>query len=372
MTADAEGAAERVTVAIPLHRGERWVDVVVGNIARLAGHADIVVSDLHEHDGALAAVRSRTGHMPGVVHIGARDVPAGWAPHYNDLLRRAATPLFMWLPQDDEIGADWIGAGREALRSDPGAVLATGALRAVDEDGCLHAGLHVAMSPRFAEGNRDERLAAAAEYLVRDWAVMGTPFRGVFRRAVAPPVPEGHDGEWADLLWLTTMLARGPFVAMPEAVYRKRFRSGTAHGWWSPPARSARTVDALAATVAGSVGDDAHEAALRALWRGDRAALRSLLTDAEGVAATLEEGLRRERAAVAAAEGRRADAERLLAEREARLGAELAEQRMRAEAAERAHAAVARELDRAVRSISWRATAPLRRLAAVARRPPRG
>ena len=139
-----------VTVAIPLHRGRRWADNVLGNIARLRGHARVLVSDAHEHDDALRTIRERAEPGDDLTLVGRRDVPAGWVPHYNDLLNRAGTPLMMWLPQDDEIGAEWVVDCARTLRRFPEAILATGALRAIEEEGCERAGLTIVPCPRLA------------------------------------------------------------------------------------------------------------------------------------------------------------------------------------------------------------------------------
>jgi hypothetical protein len=352
-----------VTVAIPLHRGRRWVENVLGNIARLRGHARVLVSDAHEHDDALRRIRQDTATDGEVRFIGRRDLPAGWVPHYNDLLDRVDTPLMMWLPQDDEIDADWIAGGVRALHETPAAVVASGTMQAVADDGCERAGLTVVGSPLLESAVRDTRIAAAAEFLCRDWGPIGLPFRGVFRRERAFPLTEARPrGEWADILWLLGMVARGPFVTTPGAVYGKRFYSSSEHVWWSSFARSGDsvplTLDALRAALGG------HDLpAISAAWRGDRAGLLFLLEHAEDVMRTTAEASAAQAAHIEALDDElRAARSAAEAERVRRAQSEADARRARADS-EAARTALATVFA----SRSWRVTGPIRRLGAAVR-----
>ncbi|MEQ9094298.1 MAG: glycosyltransferase family A protein, partial [Miltoncostaeaceae bacterium] len=274
------------TVAIPLHRGLPWVDSVVGNIARLRGHARLIVSDVHEHDGALEEVRRRVDAGPDLILVGRRDLAAGWVAHCNDLLARATTPLFMWLPQDDEIDAGWIARCEAALGAHPAAVLAHGVLVGVDAEGLQHRGEVIAPSGHLADPALDGRLHAAGRFLVDAPAPLGIAFRGVFRREWACPLPAGDaDGEWGDLLWALAMLLRGPFVEAPGAAYRKRYRPDGEHTWWTPTARPPGLVPAVLRALVDAGPAEHLPAALAALWAGDREARIASLDWAEECAA---------------------------------------------------------------------------------------
>lgn len=347
-------------MAIPLHRGRRWTDNVLANIARLRGSARIVVSDAHEHDDALRHIRERVGACDDVAFVGRRDLPAGWVPHYNDLMERVATPLMMWLPQDDEIGADWVTGGERVLREEPDALIATGVIRAVEEDGCERAGLTIVGSPLLEDRDRDARIAAATEFLCRDWGPIGLPFRGVFRRERAFPLAEARPrGEWADILWLLGMVARGPFATTPGAVYGKRFHPTSEHVWWSSFARSPESVALSLDALRAGLGEDDIEA-IASSWRGDRAALLRLLTDAEDHLAHLVD-------AVAERETRIAQLDARLAESHAAHLREVEQARSARNDSERRERETAATLAALLGSRSWRVTGPLRRLAGTRR-----
>lgn len=329
---------------------------MLANIARLRGVARIIVSDAHEHDDALRRIRERVGAGDDVEFAGRRDLPPGWVPHYNDLMERVTTPLMMWLPQDDEIDAAWVAGGERALRETPGAVIATGIMRAVEEDGCERAGLTVVGSPLLESADRETRIAAATEFLCRDWGPIGLPFRGVFRRERAFPLAEGRArGEWADILWLLGMVTRGPFATTPGAVYGKRFHPTSEHVWWSSFARSPDSVPLTLDALRAALGND-DMPAIAAAWRGDRTALLRLLTDAEGHLAHLSE-------AVAEREIRIAELDAQLGESRAAHLREIEQTRAARDDGERRAREAAAALAVLTGSRSWRLTEPLRRLA---------
>jgi hypothetical protein len=351
----------RVTVAIPLHRGRRWADNVLGNIARLRGHALLLISDAHEHDDGLRQIRERVGDRDEVRFVGRRDLPAGWVPHYNDLMRRVATPLMMWLAQDDEIDADWVAGGERVLCGNRDAMIASGIIRAVEEDGCERAGLTIVGSSLLEGPERDARISAAVEFLCRDWGPIGLPFRGIFRRERALPLHESRPaGEWADILWLLGMVARGPLATTPDAVYGKRFYPSSEHVWWSSFARSPDSVPLTLGSLRASLGRD-DLAAIAAAWRGDRTALLRLLTDAEGHLAFAGDAVQERDRRIASLTAELAETHAARAHAVGRAEAAAADGERRAREAAEALATV-------LGSRSWRLTGPVRRIAAGARR----
>ncbi len=194
------GEPRRTTVSIPLHASAPWVDVVVGNVERLAGVARVVVSDATGADDALERVRDAVGTRPGVEFLGPRSLAAGWVAHSNDLLSRASTPYVMWLPHDDDIDADWVVAAERELDAHPDAVLAVGAVGSVvDRDGMVEHSGRIELDPRLTGGDAGTRmLAGGLEWLGGRGCPLGLLFRSVARREAAVPLPT------------TPRMARGP------------------------------------------------------------------------------------------------------------------------------------------------------------------
>ena len=220
------------TVAIPLHHGAEWIEVVAGNLERLAGVAQIIVSDPFEEDDAFQRLRARFAGVTSIEWHGRRPLASGWVPHYNDLLARGTTPYFMWLAQDDEIGAEWIREGEQVLNSSSDVVLACGTLDAVPGPGLLEVPL-LDLRAAFVSADRRTRLHAAGQCLLVDPGAIGTAFRGVFRTDRAGELPATpNDGAWSDVYWVCSMLSAGRFGRLPSATYRKRWRHGSTHRMW--------------------------------------------------------------------------------------------------------------------------------------------
>lgn len=242
----------RTTVLIPLHRSAAWTEVVSGNVERLAGVARVVVSDATGRDDTLEVLRAR---RPGHVEfVGPRSLRPGWTAHCDDLVERVGTDYVMWLPHDDEIGADWVRDAEFALDANPDAVLACGPIRPIGEPGPA-----LDVDPGLTERQTAERAGRVLD-LVRaeDWGAFGLLFRGVFRRTQATPLDAGDEDAWADVLWGIRMALRGPIAAIP-AQYGKRWYAESTHATWSAPdlARSAWAADLAAAL------DDVPVAVLR-------------------------------------------------------------------------------------------------------------
>jgi hypothetical protein len=219
----------RTTVAIPLHASVPWLDVVEGNLRRLAGHARLVVSDASGADDAVDQLRRRCADVPGITWR-TTPAPPGWVEHCNALLTEARTEFFMWLPHDDDVAEDWIDEAEKALDADASAVLAIGVVKAQRAEGRLST---LRIDPRTLDPDRERRLTGTAEiWVAGDLGSLGVAFRGVFRRVVAPPLPQLDDvGSWGDLLWAGELLKRGHFTTINSS-YLKRFHPANTHPSW--------------------------------------------------------------------------------------------------------------------------------------------
>lgn len=221
---------DEVTILVPLHRSAEWLGVVEGNLARLAPHHRVIVSDAMGLDDTLDELSMRWSTHPSVELVGPRAIETGWVPHYNDLLERCRTPWFMWLAHDDEIDADYIDRCRAAARSVPGAVGAFGRIEPIEVPG-FESEWSPMCEPGVVVGGLDGALAA-----IDGWN-LGVAFRSVFRVAAPPIARTTGDDEWADLVWIFGRLLSGPLVHVDEAVYRKRFGPGGTHRRWRASAQ---------------------------------------------------------------------------------------------------------------------------------------
>lgn len=339
----------RTTVLIPLHVSARWLPVVTGNIERLAQHARLVVSDATGVDDTLDLLRRRFEEHPGIEWVGPRPLAPGWVSHCNDLVSRAETEFVMWLPHDDEIGADWVTLGERALDANPAAVLALGPVRSLErddqgiDDGGLPSRITIGSYPPFQDNDVVSRVTEAVGVCLhgnQSW--LGVAFRGVFRREPAVLLPEsGTDGAWADILWAIGMLTVGAFTPT-EAVYRKRWYDGNTHGTWADRRTAASfRAEALPKALA-QLSPEVREQVLVQGWAHDASAMSSTIARLKELHQDLEprvDALQRE------LHGERAAVVRL---------------RRKLRSARAARARVRRDFES---STSWKLTAPIRGIA---------
>jgi hypothetical protein len=217
----------RVAVLVPLHRSARFIDVVEGNLRRLARVAHLVVSDADEADGTLAELRQRIADDVDVVWLGRRDIAQGWIAHYNDLVARVEHEHFMWLPHDDEIDAIYLERCLEVLDAQPGVPGAVGSIANILGPDLLDVGM-----PDHPHADDAGAWVSEANRLLFEWN-LGIGFRSVFRAgAVGPIRPTTPASEWADIVWVYGVCLEQPVAYVPAAPYRKRFYASSTHAGW--------------------------------------------------------------------------------------------------------------------------------------------
>lgn len=289
----------RTTVLIPLHLSKPWIEVVERNVRTVMGVADVVVSDVDEHDDALATLRDRLRGVEGVTFLGRRQLENGWVAHCNDLQARTATEFHMWLSHDDEIDADWILEAEAALDVRPEAALACGPIEEHAESP-----LHGSPGPRVRIVVQQWCTSPDAAVRARgvltklreaDASALGILFRSVQRVRDTEPLPSVPGGVLADVAWAVRIMARGP-VAPISSVYRKRWHGGSAHASW-PALADLEDVLALWAPLA--VAELDRGEAVRAIaeaWQVDKdarhksqLAMQAELTSARARVSSLSE-----------------------------------------------------------------------------------
>lgn len=217
-----------MTVAIPLYRGKDWEDVVFSNINELAGICRIMISDCTEEDSLFQEIMETYSSVATIQFLGRRSIQPGWIAHWSDLLSRSQTEFFMWLPQDDEIGADWIVRNRDSLLENIDLAGAFGIIHRVNRDGSTEP-FGVKMPIRIKPRN-----VQALDLLGR-WN-LGIAMRSVWRTSKVLPMLETQppNGEWGDLVWIYGTLLQHKIAQNLDVIYRKRWHTGSAHDKWRP------------------------------------------------------------------------------------------------------------------------------------------
>jgi glycosyltransferase involved in cell wall biosynthesis len=137
-----------VTIAIPYHRGERWIRAAVESVL---GQRDarwtLVVSD---DEGAPALEALVAGFGDARVAYARRTAGTpGMVGNFNHCLDAAETDLVTLLHQDDRLGADYVGHVLEAAAAHPSAAAFFCDARIVDEHDVERRSMADAVKPWF-------------------------------------------------------------------------------------------------------------------------------------------------------------------------------------------------------------------------------
>lgn len=123
-----------VTVGVPVWNGERHLEACLRSLLEQTDPPDaIIVSDNASTDRSLDIARGVAAAEPTIQVIG-QDTNIGAAGNFNALARAAGTPLFAWLPHDDEWSSTLL-AEMKAAHREPDVALAYGTPTFIDADG---------------------------------------------------------------------------------------------------------------------------------------------------------------------------------------------------------------------------------------------
>lgn len=228
MTADA--LPPLVTLAIPLYRSLRFLDIISENIRNADyPNLEILIGDRHLADDTVEQLQARFTGDSRLRFITARD-EIGWVEHYNLLLREGRGEYFLWMPHDDSYPPGYIGALVNRLEAHPDAILAFGWCDTAGVDG--KPGKVWPAPPFVPDENWSPRIALRMFF---GWNI-GVAMRGVFRRSRVIEaglwLPGTTGGVYADVLWLFGVALLGRWEFEPGVRCLKRFYADSTHVSW--------------------------------------------------------------------------------------------------------------------------------------------
>ncbi len=223
-----EPGRSRLTIAIPIHRAERWIPGILENVSRAPEWSQVVISDASGLDDSAARLEELLAGSPNVKVV-TRGERLDWVAHCNLLLEEAVTEFFCWLPQDDILMSDrYFEPLVESLNRDPGVAVALPAVFSVHGRGRFHP------RPEFLVRRRSvlraERDGGGVDFSIasRPPGSLGVIWKGTFRRSMARPMPVVRQGTFSDVAWAFSMALAGGIVEVPDAIYLKRLHSQSA------------------------------------------------------------------------------------------------------------------------------------------------
>ena len=217
----------RLTVAIPIFNGKKWVDNIIKNVDRLPDFAVAILSGEKNTDGAIELLGEHYKNSEKVQVINYLG-KSGWRAHCNFLIRKNKTEMFAILPQDDVALEDYYTRLMQALDSNSKFGIAIGT---VVIDG-LYPELRQFSPPPIPLGV-SEPWQEAIE-LEKKWN-LGIPFRGVIRSEYLVEIDESGSDGYVDQLWIFGILLKTHLISVRDAIYIKKYHQHNTHTKWKKP-----------------------------------------------------------------------------------------------------------------------------------------
>ena len=227
--------APRVSVAIPLYRSARFIDIIIDNIEAMPKQdIEILVSDRHGYDDTIDRLIQRYDSDPRLRFFKHQD-GLDWVGHINALLQEARGEYWRFLPHDDTSPAGSLELLILALDTHKEAILAYGPSQAVDLEG-NRLPEHDHWHPQPPQVENSSTLGIALE-MCWNWNVYAGSFKGLVRRKVLLEnklLLRSTIGQVIpDRCWQFALCLLGRFHFVPEAIYIKRYYPGSTSQKWA-------------------------------------------------------------------------------------------------------------------------------------------
>lgn len=212
----AKAAPPRVTIALPVYNGERFLRAAVeALLAQTYQDFELIIGDNASTDGteaigrSFAAIDSRVRYVRHPRNLGLYG-------NWNALAALARGELFRWAACDDLSAPESVRLCVEALDRNPAAVMAYPKTMLIDDAGNFVENYEDRMNLTF-ERARD-RFIWVMEHLALCNSVFGVIRTSVLRRL--PPLGSYRS---SDVHFLAELALHGQFVEVQERLFQRRF-----------------------------------------------------------------------------------------------------------------------------------------------------
>jgi glycosyltransferase involved in cell wall biosynthesis len=213
-----------VSICLPVYNGEKYVrEALTSILEQTFEDFELIISDNASTDRTQEICRDASRRDRRVRYFRA-DVNRGLVWNFNRLFELAEGPYLVWLAHDDVMGKEYISRCVEALKQDPGAVLAYTNANYIDDKGSVikrldFENLNSSEKPswRFRNMILDERLA------------MCDPICGLMRTEVLKQTRLHQGFADSDRVLLAEIGLRGRFTLVPECLFSRRQHAEQSH-----------------------------------------------------------------------------------------------------------------------------------------------
>jgi glycosyltransferase involved in cell wall biosynthesis len=246
-------AKPRVSVGVPVFRGERWVSDALQSLrAQTFPDFNAVVS-VDGRDEASAAICRHFESDPRF-RVAVQPARLGFAGNFNWLVEWLDTEFFIYLSQDDRLDAQCLATLVADADDHPDALIVYPAVQwfdakqSFDVEPEIHGTAFARVIAQLAQGH---------------WRAIHGLMRAKTAQLAGPLVADSPDSIFEDVVWFTKVMRLGTARCVPDAVYLKRLHaeavSSKQAGW--PQSRARRAwlrawTQLVAAALPAAASDD--------------------------------------------------------------------------------------------------------------------
>lgn len=208
--------APRVSLAMPVYNGEAYVEKALRSILdQTYADFELIVNDNASTDAtpeiclAFAETDARVRYMRNAANLGA-------APNHNIGFRAARGEFFKWCASDDYLAPDVVEKCVRALDANPGAALAYGETKSVDENDEVIP-LVGSLGPIVTGQTSARRFYNVMRYVGTCYEIFG-----LFRRSALARTTLQRSYYGSDHALLAEVALLGDYVFVPDAVFYNR------------------------------------------------------------------------------------------------------------------------------------------------------
>lgn len=235
-TETAKGIAPRVSIAIPVYNGERYLaEAIESALAQTYTDFELLIGDNASTDGTPEII-AKYAALDSRIRSFRRPYNLGAGGNFTQLFEDSRGEYFKWLASDDKISPEWLQGCVDALDRKPEASLAYTMLRPIDDEGEVMdrwPEQEAMIWPKSVVG-RYRRLMDELTYGrqqghgIRAWPVVY--MWGLMRSSHLGTTALLRSHVDSDTNLLAEIILRGPYVEVPEYLNLVRVHEG-AYSW---------------------------------------------------------------------------------------------------------------------------------------------
>jgi glycosyltransferase involved in cell wall biosynthesis len=206
----ATDGGRKVTVALPVYNGERYLAEALASVAAQTRAPDeVLLFDNCSTD----STREIAAAQPGLDGVRAAESNQGAVQNFNRAVRESTGDYFAWLAADDRMGPRFVELASAVLDAEPDRPICLTGIRFIDPDGRTIGEEH---DPELT--STDARVRLRAYLRQPHW----TEVYALYRRDRLLASPIFRDEYGADVLLTWWFLLRGPIAVIEDLQWEYR------------------------------------------------------------------------------------------------------------------------------------------------------